>query len=71
MDVKDDTLESLDRLQGPGIWKVVFVVGVTHDSSCARELTFDETLEFTVNSLEHVILAELIVRTILDFIWNS
>ncbi len=38
-----------------------FVAGVKHDSSRVSELTFDETLEFTVDSVEHVDVAELIV----------
>jgi hypothetical protein len=49
-------------------WKIttwyidgVFVAGVTHNSSCVSELTFDQTLEFTLDSLEHVDVAELIV----------
>ena len=38
-----------------------FVVAVMHDSSCVNESTFDETLEFTVDSVEHVDVAELIM----------
>ncbi len=38
-----------------------FVVGVKHHRSRVSDLTFDETLEFRVESLEHVDVAELIV----------
>ena len=38
-----------------------FVVGVKHDPSRVIEFTFDETLEFRVDSLEHVDVEELIV----------
>jgi len=48
-----------------------FVVGVKHDPSRVSEFTFDETLEFRVDSLEHVDVEELIVWPILDFIWNG
>jgi hypothetical protein len=40
---------------------VGFVVGVKHDPSRVSEFTFDETLEFIVESLEHVDVAELMV----------
>ena len=35
-----------------------FCCWVTHDSSFVSELTFDETLEVTVDSLEHVVVPE-------------
>ena len=35
-----------------------FIVGVMNDLSSASEWTFDETLEFNVDSLEHVDVAE-------------
>ena len=50
---------------------VGFVVGVMHDSSSASELTFDETLEFRVDSLEHVDAAELFVRAIRECKWKG
>ena len=37
------------------------VILVKHDPSRVSEFTFDETLEFRVESLEHVDVAELIV----------
>ncbi len=48
-----------------------FVDGVMHDSSCASNFTFDESFEFTVKSLDHFDVSELILRAMLDCIWNG
>ena len=67
LDVKEDATEHVDWLKGPGIWKGGFIVGVMYDLSSASGLTFNETLEFKLDSLEHVDMAELLVCIILNF----
>ena len=42
-----------------------------YDLSSAGDLTVDGTLDFKVDSLEYIDVAESIVHAILDSVWNG